>query len=49
LGVESHADFVTTHAMGFDLVQGYLFNKPMGVKKFARARTLPASPSDQKP
>jgi EAL domain-containing protein (putative c-di-GMP-specific phosphodiesterase class I)/CheY-like chemotaxis protein len=49
LGVESRADFVTSHGMGFDLVQGYLFNKPMGVKKFARARTLPASPSDQKP
>ena len=49
LGVESHADFVTTHAMGFDLVQGYLFNKPMGIKKFARARTLLASPADQKP
>jgi EAL domain-containing protein (putative c-di-GMP-specific phosphodiesterase class I) len=48
-GVESRADFVTTHGMGFDLVQGYLFNKPMGIKKFARARTLLASPADQKP
>jgi EAL domain-containing protein (putative c-di-GMP-specific phosphodiesterase class I) len=23
--------------MGFDLVQGYLFGKPMALKKFARA------------
>ncbi|MBN8991236.1 MAG: EAL domain-containing response regulator [Rhizobiales bacterium] len=37
-GVETRADFLTAHGLGFDLVQGYLFGKPMGVKKFARAR-----------
>jgi EAL domain-containing protein (putative c-di-GMP-specific phosphodiesterase class I)/CheY-like chemotaxis protein len=36
-GVETRADFVTANEMGFDLVQGYLFGKPMGLKKFARA------------
>jgi EAL domain-containing protein (putative c-di-GMP-specific phosphodiesterase class I) len=35
--------------MGFDLVQGYLFGKPLGVKKFARSRPLLASSSGQKP
>jgi len=35
--------------MGFDLVQGYLFGKPMGVRKFARSRLLPASAADPKP
>jgi EAL domain-containing protein (putative c-di-GMP-specific phosphodiesterase class I)/CheY-like chemotaxis protein len=42
-GVETRADFVTAHGMGFDLVQGYLFGKPMGVKKFAWSRPLLAS------
>jgi EAL domain-containing protein (putative c-di-GMP-specific phosphodiesterase class I)/CheY-like chemotaxis protein len=45
-GVETRADFVTAHGMGFDLVQGYLFSKPMGVKKFARSRPLAASSPD---
>src|ERR1700726_3499791 len=36
-GVETRADFVTANEMGFDLVQAYLFGKPMGLKKFARA------------
>jgi EAL domain-containing protein (putative c-di-GMP-specific phosphodiesterase class I) len=36
-GVETRADFVTANEMGFDLVQGYLFGKPMGLKKFARS------------
>jgi EAL domain-containing protein (putative c-di-GMP-specific phosphodiesterase class I)/CheY-like chemotaxis protein len=42
-GVETRADFVTAHGMGFDLVQGYLFGKPMGIKKFARSSPLLAS------
>jgi EAL domain-containing protein (putative c-di-GMP-specific phosphodiesterase class I) len=37
-GVETRADFLAAHDMDFDLVQGYLFGKPMGVKKFARSR-----------
>jgi EAL domain-containing protein (putative c-di-GMP-specific phosphodiesterase class I)/CheY-like chemotaxis protein len=36
-GVESRADFVTANEMGFDLIQGYLFGKPMALKKFARS------------
>ena len=36
-GVESRADFVAANEMGFDLVQGYLFGKPMALKKFARS------------
>ena len=46
-GVETRADFVTAHGLGFDLVQGYLFGKPMGIKKFSRSRPLLAS--GQKP
>ena len=45
-GIETRADFVTAHGIGFDLVQGYLFSKPMGVKKFARSRPLLASSPD---
>jgi EAL domain-containing protein (putative c-di-GMP-specific phosphodiesterase class I)/CheY-like chemotaxis protein len=36
-GVETRADFAAASEMGFDLVQGYLFGKPMGLKKFARS------------
>jgi EAL domain-containing protein (putative c-di-GMP-specific phosphodiesterase class I) len=44
-GVETRSDFLTAHEMDFDLVQGYLFGKPMGVKKFARSRvSLAAEP-----
>ena len=38
-GIESRTDFVAAHEIGFDLVQGYLFGKPMAVKKFARSAT----------
>jgi EAL domain-containing protein (putative c-di-GMP-specific phosphodiesterase class I)/CheY-like chemotaxis protein len=34
-GIESRADFATASEIGFDLVQGYLFGKPMPLKKFA--------------
>ena len=37
-GIETRADFLAAHDMDFDQVQGYLFGKPMGVKKFARSR-----------
>lgn len=37
-GVETRADFLAAHGMGFDLIQGYLFGKPQGVRKFARSR-----------
>jgi EAL domain-containing protein (putative c-di-GMP-specific phosphodiesterase class I) len=36
-GVETRADLVAVHEMGFDLAQGYLFGKPANAKKFARA------------
>jgi EAL domain-containing protein (putative c-di-GMP-specific phosphodiesterase class I) len=36
-GVETRDDFAVAHEIGFDLVQGYLFGKPMGLKKFARS------------
>jgi EAL domain-containing protein (putative c-di-GMP-specific phosphodiesterase class I)/CheY-like chemotaxis protein len=36
-GIETRADLVAANEMGFDLVQGYMFGKPMGLKKFARS------------
>ncbi|MBR1267247.1 EAL domain-containing protein [Bradyrhizobium sp. AUGA SZCCT0222] len=48
-GVETRTDFLAAHDMGFDLVQGYLFSKPLGVKKFARSPHVLPSPSRQKP
>lgn len=35
-GVETRSDLAAVHAIGFDLVQGFLFGKPMAVRKFAR-------------
>jgi len=35
-GVETRADFLAVREMGFDLIQGFLFGKPMTVWKFAR-------------
>ncbi len=40
-GVESRADLAAVAEMGFDLAQGYLFGKPMTLKKFARATQSP--------
>lgn len=34
-GVETTADFLAAREIGFDLVQGFLFGKPISVKKFA--------------
>jgi EAL domain-containing protein (putative c-di-GMP-specific phosphodiesterase class I)/CheY-like chemotaxis protein len=48
-GVETRADFIAAHGLGFDLMQGYLFNKPMGVKKFARSRPVLVSSPEQRP
>ncbi|QPF85555.1 EAL domain-containing response regulator [Bradyrhizobium genosp. L] len=42
-GVETRADFLAAHDLDFDLVQGYLFGRPMSVKKFARSRVSLAS------
>jgi len=35
-GVETRADFVTARELGFDLIQGFFFAKPMERQKFAR-------------
>jgi len=35
-GVETRADFLATREMGFDLIQGFFFAKPMEARKFAR-------------
>ncbi len=37
VGIENYADFFTARELGFDLVQGFLFAKPMGVQTFMRA------------
>ncbi|OAF00895.1 diguanylate phosphodiesterase [Bradyrhizobium centrolobii] len=36
-GIESRADLMVANELGFDLVQGFLFGKPMPLKKFARS------------
>lgn len=36
-GVETRADLLVAHEIGFDLVQGALFGKPTGLRKFARS------------
>jgi EAL domain-containing protein (putative c-di-GMP-specific phosphodiesterase class I) len=36
-GIENRADLMAANEIGFDLVQGYLFGKPMPLKKFARS------------
>lgn len=35
-GVETRADFVAARELGFDLIQGFFFAKPMEPQKFAR-------------
>jgi predicted signal transduction protein with EAL and GGDEF domain len=35
-GVETWADFLAVRELGFDLVQGFLFAKPMTAEKFAQ-------------
>lgn len=43
-GIESRADFVTAHELGFDVAQGFLFGKAMAARKFARtALTRPVT------
>jgi EAL domain-containing protein (putative c-di-GMP-specific phosphodiesterase class I) len=42
-GIETKADFLAVREMGFDMVQGFVFAKPMSARKFARTisgRTL---------
>ena len=35
-GVETRADFVMARELGFDLIQGFFFAKPMEARKFSR-------------
>jgi len=35
-GVETRAEFIAARAIGFDMVQGFFFAKPMEPQKFAR-------------
>lgn len=43
-GIESRADFVTAHQLGFDVAQGFLFGKAMAPRKFVRtALTRPVT------
>jgi EAL domain-containing protein (putative c-di-GMP-specific phosphodiesterase class I)/CheY-like chemotaxis protein len=44
-GVETRTDFLAAHELGFDLMQGYLFGKPVGVRKFARSGPVLTSAS----
>jgi len=46
-GIDIRADFLAAQDMGFDLVQGHLFGKPVAVRKFARARPHLAAGSDR--
>jgi EAL domain-containing protein (putative c-di-GMP-specific phosphodiesterase class I) len=43
IGVDTHADFVAARELGFDLLQGALFAKPMELRAFER--TLGARPA----
>ena len=40
-GVETRADLNAVREIGFDLVQGFLFGKPMEARKFARTLRRP--------
>jgi EAL domain-containing protein (putative c-di-GMP-specific phosphodiesterase class I) len=46
-GIETRADFLAAHDLGFDLVQGHLFGKPVAVRKFARSRPQLAPGADK--
>jgi EAL domain-containing protein (putative c-di-GMP-specific phosphodiesterase class I) len=43
-GVDTRADFLAMREIGFDLVQGPLFGKPMKARKFARTLHVPTLP-----
>jgi EAL domain-containing protein (putative c-di-GMP-specific phosphodiesterase class I) len=40
VGVDTHADYVATRELGFDLLQGVLFAKPMESKRFERTLAM---------
>ena len=41
IGVDAHADYVAARELGFDLLQGSLFAKPMELKRFERTLAIP--------
>ena len=41
VGVDTHADYVAARELGFDLLQGVLFAKPMELKTFERKLASP--------
>ena len=41
-GVETRADFIVARDLGFDLIQGFLFARPMDLRQFTH--TIPAQP-----
>lgn len=43
-GIETRADFVAASEMGFDLVQGCLFGKPMCLRQFTRSAMIDPAP-----
>ena len=43
VGVDTHADYLAARELGFDLLQGVLFSKPMELKRFER--TLAKQPA----
>jgi EAL domain-containing protein (putative c-di-GMP-specific phosphodiesterase class I) len=38
-GVETQADFIVARDLGFDLIQGFLFARPMDLRQFTRTMT----------
>jgi EAL domain-containing protein (putative c-di-GMP-specific phosphodiesterase class I)/CheY-like chemotaxis protein len=51
-GVETRADFLAARYLGFDLVQGFLFGRPMPRRKFARkalSQPVAAPAEDREP
>jgi EAL domain-containing protein (putative c-di-GMP-specific phosphodiesterase class I) len=38
-GVETRADFIAARDLGFDLIQGFLFARPMDLRQFTRTVT----------
>jgi EAL domain-containing protein (putative c-di-GMP-specific phosphodiesterase class I) len=37
--VETRADFIAARDLGFDLIQGFLFARPMDLRQFTRTVT----------
>ncbi|MGC2012946.1 MAG: hypothetical protein WA693_18060, partial [Pseudolabrys sp.] len=42
-GVETQSDFLAVRELGFDLIQGQMFAKPMAPRKFEALNRLPGA------